>query len=243
MNVKRLRRFGLALGCFCVVASGLAVNSHPDPATASDSLNARERGRRLFTRFQCIACHSMNGEGYSEGVDLTHVAAKLRPDWLREYLQSPDKYPVRHMETDMPGFPLSESELNDLISFFTKEPENKVSASSPAPEPERVREGRLLFESYGCTACHRVGAEKFARVPSYFEPARQAEIARRAPDLQHASRLNRDWAIDFMEKPGRFIPGTVMFNNGAGRTALEKIFDYLATTSPTIPASSYAARD
>jgi cytochrome c2 len=142
----------------------------------------------------------------------------------------------------MPGFALSEDEIDDLVAFLTKGREERVPTTRPSTDSERVQEGKLLFESYGCTACHRVGSEKFARVPAYYDAERQAAIARQSPDLQYASRLNRTWAIDFMEKPGRYIPGTTMFNNGAGRSSLEKILDYLSSVAPS-SAGTVAKRD
>lgn len=49
------------------------------------------RGKAIYTRSGCSACHILNGEGSGYGPELTDVGARRGSSRLRETLQSPAK--------------------------------------------------------------------------------------------------------------------------------------------------------
>jgi cytochrome c2 len=242
--VSRIR-FGWVGALACVLVSGSPVRPAPRSTPAGPALTAAQRGHRLFVRYQCLSCHRLGDSGHADGVDLAVPGAKLRPDWLKSFLKGPGEFPMRRLGYAMPDFQLCDADADDLVAFLSGgAAADRVGSDSATAESvavslgsgaresaadlESLEEGKLLFAAYGCASCHRVGSEQFAAGRSFYEGAHAQEAARRAPDLSYAARLNRQWAIEFMEKPGRYVPGTLMFNNGAGRSTLERIYDYLA---------------
>jgi mono/diheme cytochrome c family protein len=89
----------------------------PAPVTLLP-LTAREQrqGTRLFGRkYGCNACHQLGGEGGRVGPDLTDVAKRLRPEWLRRYVQRPRELVP---DTLMPDLGLSADEADVLARYL-----------------------------------------------------------------------------------------------------------------------------
>ena len=79
-----------------------------DPAVA--------RGKILFAKNHCMACHRIHGEGGKVGPDLSYVAEQ-RPDrqWHLRHFRNPLSVSPGSI---MPAFPLTEKDLNDLTSYL-----------------------------------------------------------------------------------------------------------------------------
>jgi len=74
------------------------------------------RGKVLFSKHHCMACHRIHGEGGKVGPDLSYVADQ-RPDrqWhLRHYRDPRSVSPG----STMPAFSLADKDLNDLASYM-----------------------------------------------------------------------------------------------------------------------------
>ncbi|HRE68513.1 MAG TPA: cytochrome c [Cyclobacteriaceae bacterium] len=71
-----------------------------------------EAGKSIWQQNNCVACHQIYGLGGFLGPDLTNVhSAKLKgPEYIKAF--------VRNGTGVMPAFDLSETELNQLVSFF-----------------------------------------------------------------------------------------------------------------------------
>ena len=74
------------------------------------------RGKALFARQHCMACHRIHGEGGKVGPDLSYVANQ-RPDrqWHLRHFRDPQSVSPGSI---MPAFPLEEKDLNDLTSYI-----------------------------------------------------------------------------------------------------------------------------
>ncbi|MGE0006056.1 MAG: cytochrome c [Parvibaculaceae bacterium] len=87
------------------------------PATASD------QARKGFVAFRenCMACHTINGEGGSKAPELNYpvsVTEYLSPDWIRRWVMDPRA--VRYNAT-MPGFaahPDAERLIDDVLAYL-----------------------------------------------------------------------------------------------------------------------------
>ncbi|MFQ5494027.1 MAG: hypothetical protein ACE5EX_01470, partial [Phycisphaerae bacterium] len=134
-------------------------------------------GRHLFTSVGCINCHEVKalGEQRRVGPDLKHLAAKLTPGFVQQWVYFPKKF---RPSTWMPHFFLQEN--NRAVSRTSVDPDpvlrtqTEVAAITkylfavsdpwqPLEKPAGVQgdpsRGRQLFRNVGCLACHANIAE------------------------------------------------------------------------------------
>jgi len=82
------------------------------------------------------------------------------------------------------------------------------NVSSPATVPVTVAEGKLLFESSGCYACHTIGDPKWTKDPTR-DPHAKGGVA--GPQLTwEGSRHSQDWLVEHYKNPQAFVPNSVM---------------------------------
>jgi len=118
-------------------------------------------GRRLFQESGCGGCHATNGEPQQRrGPSLRHVAAKMHPAALAEWIRDPQP---RRTGLVMPQFwpddPARAAEESVAIAAWL------LSVSEPYPteaievdvNPVRVAAGQRLFDRVGCRGCHALG--------------------------------------------------------------------------------------
>lgn len=111
------------------------------------------RGKTLFARHHCMACHRLHGEGGKVGPDLSYVGdARPDRDWHIRHFRDPKSVSPGSI---MPKFSLSERELNDLAAYMlslkgagteaqeskplaaaTADPHHPSATESPAPQNE-----------------------------------------------------------------------------------------------------------
>ncbi|RME38687.1 MAG: hypothetical protein D6788_06955, partial [Planctomycetota bacterium] len=129
-------------------------------------------GRQLFTELGCVNCHNVDKipRARKVGPDLTHVASKLKPKFVQQWVFFPQKF---RPSTRMPHMFLQENSLPDSANAYDPDPvlrtETEVAAISkylftvsrpwkPIPKPEGVtgdpKRGETLFRKLGCLACH-----------------------------------------------------------------------------------------
>lgn len=130
-------------------------------APASNLYEPEGRFGELVADLNCLVCHTIRGRGGSLAPDLSREGSRVRPEWLRRFLDQPDI--IRpYMEERMPRFRLGREEIDVLTTYI----ENVlVDASVPKTvfhpnelTPALVRRGRSLYYStYACDSCHQVG--------------------------------------------------------------------------------------
>lgn len=118
----RRRRFATAAGALvCLAIVGLTVKGivTAPPAHAGErgeaSLDPIEHGRMLFTEKKCSVCHTIAGSGGTKGPDLTHIARRIRPDYLPEWIRNPRNF---EPTTEMPSFEGSDQELQAVVQYL-----------------------------------------------------------------------------------------------------------------------------
>jgi mono/diheme cytochrome c family protein len=190
--------------------------------------------RNDLARFNCLACHTRDGEGgltpevveqlrRFENVEnaeavvpppLTGVGHKLRTSWMRQVLTTAGR--VRPwMGLRMPQF--GEARVGKLpeglAALEGAEPDDTVH--KVALTPAKIDAGRLLTGKggFGCITCH-----DFAGNPN---------TGTRGPDLVGIDqRVRYDWYLRWLEQPQRMAPGTRMpsvFMNG--KSLMDKVLD------------------
>jgi cytochrome c oxidase subunit 2 len=83
-------------------------------AVAQDAV---EKGAKIFRQAGCVACHTINGQGWRSGPDLTHVGAvRTEQAWLRGFLKDPAAVVPG---SRMPPFDdLTEDEVRSLTAYL-----------------------------------------------------------------------------------------------------------------------------
>ncbi len=88
----------------------------PEPVLARYKL-PESPGVTVYQKYDCSACHMINGVGGTSGPDLTHIASR-KPDrqWHINHIKDPQSVVP---DSAMPGYPqMSEEELNQLVDFL-----------------------------------------------------------------------------------------------------------------------------
>lgn len=91
---------------------------HKDAQTAYQSKKVTNHKQKPQIWNQvCINCHSLRGEGGDIGPALDLVGEKFTREYLINWLKDPEK--IKH-GTIMPNFELSETEMNEIITFLSQ---------------------------------------------------------------------------------------------------------------------------
>jgi len=131
---------------------------------------------------------------------LRTVGRKLDPDWLRRFLENPDRLSETRAAI-MPAFALEPDEIEALIEYFRvrdgaipEDRREKLSDAQIASRFETLQKADRLLQA-GCAQCHAV------------DGAGNAYSA----DLGIVyRRLQRPWLREFLLEPGSFYPATPM---------------------------------
>ncbi len=206
-----------------------------------------EKGRLLVSKLNCTGCHTFDGKtgGLWELAEdkgaappvLDGEGAKVQEKWLHEFLKNP--VTIRPwLSTRMPTFGLTDEEAALLVHTFANLAHEDVSYqgyTAPATTPEKLENGKMLFEKLQCAKCHQVSPDTAALGASFLAP----ELAL----TKH--RLKPEWVKKWIEDPQALQEGTMMpgfFPDGqsplpdvlggdAGQQ-IEAMRDYLYTYEP-----------
>lgn len=141
----------LLLGADAAVSEESALpGNHP--------LTASQSGAVLIAERRCAACHSgVRRDPLLEksAPDLSDVGARIHPDFLQRYIAAPSS---AHPGTSMPDLLVSQSEaekhaIAEALTHFLVSP-SKGRFFTEAAGPADREDGRRLFHSIGCVACH-----------------------------------------------------------------------------------------
>lgn len=164
------------------------------------------RGRNLLERYDCLACHRIDGRGgtlrpglpaEAQGPDLSGVGvAGFDPQWYERHLahyQSAEDGPWKTSFGPMP--PEDRSAI-----------EGYLNSRAAAP---RLVEAKALFHSLGCRGCHKVGGVGGDDGPDL------THIGQRDPgrlDFSHVRgpKTLANWLAEHFRNPARVVPGSQM---------------------------------
>jgi cytochrome c2 len=85
------------------------------------------------------------------GPNLKEVKAKLRKEWLPEWIRAPHEF---RPDTKMPTFRLSPEQTREIAAFIWQ---RSLDVGVPKQEPGSAERGKELFEKRGCLGCHTMG--------------------------------------------------------------------------------------
>ncbi len=187
------------------------------PHAEHPQLDDKQRINKTLVQFNCIACHERTGLGgitpernpLFTGTQpalgdqgrlpppLSHVGAKLKPEWIAEVLLH-GKRQRDYLDAAMPQF--GDANVGHLVEMF-----GKVDALEPVSFPKiaNIQESKdagyqmIGTSGLGCIACHEFNGQK------------SGEIS--ALDIgQVTERLKKDWFNLYMRQPSRFHPTVIM---------------------------------
>jgi hypothetical protein len=211
---------------------------------------ASRYGQDVLERYQ------RNIEHYRAVPDLTAIARRLRPEFVRDYVREPfDVRPT--MEETMVRVRVSDDEVRAITRYFAAvaevadpyadpslESAPRSAAGDPPPRDDaRIARGRELFQQRGCSTCHYVGNLRLGRTEQQIRAAGMP--SRLAPNLRFVrDRMHPDVVVDWILAPDRIAPGTPMPNMHVSVADAELIRDFLwhadPELEPTPPKSDFA---
>lgn len=200
-------------------------------------------GETIVTRYQ------HNIDHYREVPDLTRIAERLRPEWIRDFLPAPqDLRPS--MEETMVRTRLEDGDVRALVRYFAAVAEVRDPfGDSPSdeialarPDDARIERGRALFAQRGCNLCHLVGNVDVGRTAAQIHETGMP--ARLAPNLRFMrERMHPDVALQWILDPQSIHPTTTMPNMHLSLEDATLVRDFLWFVDPRLePAPPPVAR-
>lgn len=126
---------------------------------ANASVEASEAGGDLLVQeLNCVACHQAEGE-FAAGLNartapnLDGVGARVRPEWLREYLSAPHAAKLGAVMPDMFAG-VDEATKKNEVEALTHYLAGKGTLTHGSPTPSGIARGEQIFHRVGCVACH-----------------------------------------------------------------------------------------
>jgi cytochrome c oxidase cbb3-type subunit 3 len=215
-----VRKVAIVLCCVCVAAiSADAQQAAPQGAAAragsgasQGQAEAAERGRKQFLS-ACAACHGEDATG-GRGTDL------IRSSLVRHDKNGDLLGPVitaGRPDRGMPGFPLSEAQVADLVAFIKAQIalfdlHTRVPGAYPNDIPaERLATGSVeagkafFYGAGGCSKCHSPTGDLAGVASKYTPPDLQSRILYPAGKLPNAT---------VTLPSGEKVAGVVLLNDG-----------------------------
>jgi cytochrome c2 len=185
------------------------------------------RAKRLMIESGCHGCHEI--QGYADlpkiGPELNRVGYKTTAEWVYRWMRNPKDYTAH---TRMPNFLFNEEQAEAVTAYLmdvSRKNEFRIPRGQSAGG--NARRGEELFNTVGCDGCHVVGDRtkvRDLRGASY-------DIA---PELTRVgSKVNPDWAYDWVRDPRHYLPGTRMPSMRLTDSEARDIVAYLMTLRDT----------
>jgi cbb3-type cytochrome oxidase cytochrome c subunit len=174
-------------------------------------LDSRD-GRLLLGELGCAACHDPGKAREQlfprEAPLLGTVGARVTPDYLRAFLADPQQVkpatPMPDLLHNLPAVQREET-IDSLVHFLTSLG-GPLTPRPTAPNAKQIEQGKLLYHTVGCVACHQA-----------FEPPPRHKIDPNAP------------LLDDDEKPApKKLAESVPLGNLARKTTVEALALFLA---------------
>ncbi len=187
------------------------------PTAEKPQLDDTQQLNKTLVTFNCLACHERTGlggiapernanfTGTREALGdqgrlpppLTHVGAKLKPEWITEVLLR-GKRQRDYLDAAMPQF--GEANVGHLVELFGKVDALEAVAFPKVADVQASKNaGHEMMGTTGlsCIACHDFNGQKSGGAG--------------ALDIVHATeRLKKNWFHLYMREPARFHPTVIM---------------------------------
>lgn len=180
--------------------------------------DALDAAYTVFERGGCFACHVAAGfdVGHKRGPDLRRIAGKLTPEWVQTWLRNPRGVKPNAMmprfwgrtagpESDAPSDVVialeDEQEIAAVTAYLFSSAETYVPARTSVSRGDATR-GAQIVQDVGCLGCHIVGNETGEQIT----PRRTFG----QPLQSLGGKVSYAWLHDWLRRPSRFSPATLM---------------------------------
>jgi mono/diheme cytochrome c family protein len=236
---------------FVLTCTAISQASPQFPALANKhALNQRQVGDLLAGELRCVACHATNekaGEvkrfNLKQAPDLSNVGARVSPDYLRRFIESPTKVnPGTTMPHVLRGPTMSKSlnGKNTKVSTFVATAiagylisQSKDKFTQKPIDKKHIAAGNELFHSVGCIACHAPRNRKENDKTN--QHAAEINIKGAVPLSHVASKYSLDSLSDFLFQPTKVRHSGRMPDMNLTRDEAKSIASFLIQkkTGPT----------
>lgn len=207
----------------------------PDRSHQENMTPSVVRGNHIWTKNNCMGCHTLMGEGAYYAPELTKVMDRRSPAWIAEFLKDPERmYPGRRKMVKYAMFDPAEvgveeaqGNVDDIVNFLTWVGE--IDLNGFPAEPDMAQAPRV--QAAGTTP-----SNSLANAPTYFSTvcigchSVGGQGGQVGPALDGVgSRLDAEFMRKWISDPQAVKPGTTMPQLGLEGEDLEAILDYLAT--------------
>jgi len=162
--------------------------------------------KRLMIESGCHGCHEI--KGYTDlpkiGPELNRMGYKTTAEWVFRWVKDPRNH---NPHTRMPNFGFTDKQAEAVTAYLMS-----ISGKFELNIPKGVyaggdpRRGKTLLETIGCQGCHVVSENTNVRQ----ERGTSYDVA---PELTRVgSKVNPDWAYDWLKNPRHYNPTTRMPN-------------------------------
>jgi len=171
--------------------------------------------------------------------DLTGLGKRVRGDYIARFLAEPyDQRPT--LEESMFRHKLTDDEIKAVARYFaavSDAPDPSAAGYAPElprkPDGARLAQGKQLFLSKGCMACHTYGNVKTGMTREALEGARTTTAL--APNLRFVKDRSRpDAILSWIMNPQALAPKSLMPNVAATRDEAEALRDFLYFGDPEL---------
>ena len=196
-----------------------------------------QQGHRLFERYDCLACHALDGRGGTlrpgtpggaEGPDLSRTGVKgYARDWYEDHLRRRAKGGAWTI-----SFGLIAREDREALDVLLQ---TRVGAP-------RLVEAKAVFHSLGCRGCHKVhgvGGDDGKDL------TREGELDPGRLDFSQVGkeRTVANWLAEHFRAPGAVVPGSQMPALGLGEEEIEALTYYLFSLRRSAFPEAYWPKD
>ncbi len=115
---------------------------------------------KVLKKYECLSCHTINGEGGKIAPDLSIIGSQAKPQWIASYFRLP--YSLRPILTErMPLLGMSDQEIRTAVGYFqTVLLDDSISPEifpQGRPDGQEIAHGKeLYFNKFGCQGCHQI---------------------------------------------------------------------------------------
>lgn len=194
---------------------------------AVPNYTALERGRSLFERYDCLACHRVDrrggtlrpgGAGGLEGPDLSTAGLRgYKADWYEHHMAlSRGQGAGANSEAWRSAFGEIPPEDSAAITVYL---DSRVGAPG-------LVEGKALFHSLGCRGCHKVGGVGGDDGPEL------TRVGEKDPAITPYSNVNGphtldNWFKEHFRNPARVVNGSQMPELGLTESQIDQLTMYM----------------